>query len=71
MIYNCSAVIFSGSSPCFATDDIFPFGIELANKYDKISILDTYGGHLQACLEAQPTVIHNNKDEVEIRSDYH
>jgi 1-phosphofructokinase family hexose kinase len=65
MIYNCSAVIFSGSSPCIATDDIFPFGIELANKYDKISILDTYGKHLQACLDAQPTVIHNNKDEVE------
>jgi len=65
MIYNCSAVIFSGSSPCIATDDIFPFGIELANKYDKISILDTYGRHLQACIEAQPTVIHNNKDEVE------
>ena len=65
MIYNCSAVIFSGSSPCIATDDIFPYGIELANKYDKISILDTYGRHLEACINAQPTVIHNNKDEVE------
>jgi len=65
MIYNCSTVIFSGSSPCITTDDIFPYGIELANKYDKISILDTYGGHLQACIDAQPTVIHNNKEEVE------
>jgi fructose-1-phosphate kinase PfkB-like protein len=65
MIYNCSAVIFSGSSPCSAADDIFPYGIELANKYDKISILDTYGRHLQACIDAQPTVIHNNIDEAE------
>jgi len=65
MIYNCSIVIFSGSSPCIATDDIFPYGIELANKYDKISILDTYGSHLKACIDAQPTVIHNNIEETE------
>jgi 1-phosphofructokinase family hexose kinase len=65
MIYNCSAVIFSGSSPCSAADDIFPYGIELANKYDKISILDTYGRHFQSCIDAQPTAIHNNIDEVE------
>lgn len=65
MIQNCSIVVFSGSSPCNETDEIFPYGIELANKYDKISILDTYGRHLNECLNASPTVVHNNISEVE------
>ncbi len=65
MIRNCSIVIFAGSSPCKETDDIFPFGIELANKHDKISILDTYGSHLKKCIDASPTVLHNNIDEIE------
>ena len=65
MIQNCSIVVFAGSSPCGATDDIFPYGIELANRYDKISILDTYGPHLTDCINSGPTVIHNNVDEVE------
>ena len=47
MIQNCSTVIFSGSSPCLETDEIFSFGIELANRLDKTSILDSYGNHLQ------------------------
>ncbi len=65
MIQNCSIVVFAGSSPCKETDDIFPFGIELANKHDKISILDTYGTHLNDSIAAAPTVIHNNVEEVE------
>ena len=65
MISNSSIVVFSGSSPCETTDDIFPYGIELANKHDKISVLDTYGNHLKKCIESSPTVIHNNVSEVE------
>lgn len=65
MIQNCSVVVFAGSSPCKTTDDIFPYGIELANKHDKISILDTYGSHLSDCINACPTVIHNNVDEIQ------
>ncbi|MEG8947790.1 1-phosphofructokinase family hexose kinase [Rosettibacter firmus] len=65
MIQNSSIVVFSGSSPCKETDDIFPYGIRLANKYDKISILDTYGNHLEDCLNEAPTVVHNNLSEVE------
>lgn len=64
MIMNCSIVLFSGSSPCSATDFIFPYGIELANKYDKISFVDTYGSHLKDCLAAKPTAIHNNVEEI-------
>lgn len=64
-IANCSIVVFSGSSPCKLADEIFPFGIETANKLDKISILDTYGKHLSNCIEKVPLAIHNNVDEIE------
>jgi len=65
MIQNCEIVVFSGSSPSPAADEIFPYGISLANKYDKISVLDTYGNHLSRCIEASPTILHNNSEELE------
>jgi len=65
MIQNCEIVVFSGSSPSSAAEDIFPYGISLANKYDKISLLDTYGSHLESCIDASPTIIHNNVEELE------
>jgi len=65
MIQNCEIVIFSGSSPSTASDDIFPFGISLANKYDKVSVVDTYGAHLAKCIDASPTILHNNVAEIE------
>jgi fructose-1-phosphate kinase PfkB-like protein len=65
MIQNCEIVVFSGSSPCKETDSVFPFGIELANRYDKISVCDTYGNHLQNCIEKSPTILHNNIKEIE------
>jgi tagatose 6-phosphate kinase len=64
MIQNCEVVVFSGSSPCDETDSIIPYGIELANKYDKVSVCDTYGKHLQSCIEATPTMMHNNLSEI-------
>ena len=64
MIQNCEIVIFSGSSPCEEADKIFPAGIEMANKYDKISICDTYGSHLENCYSASPGIVHNNVEEV-------
>jgi len=36
----------------------------MANKYDKISICDTYGSHLQNCYSASPRIVHNNVEEV-------
>ena len=65
MIQNCEVVIFSGSSPCKTADSIFPFGIEIANKYDKVSVCDTYGKQLKDCIESGPTIIHNNIEETE------
>ena len=65
MIENCEIVVFAGSSPCEEADPIFPYGIKLANKYDKISICDTYGAHLSNCIESSPTILHNNIPEIE------
>ncbi len=62
MIKNCEMVIFSGSSPNGA-ERIIPAGIEIANKYDKVSVCDTYGTNLIESLNASPTIIHNNLDE--------
>lgn len=65
MIQNCSIVIFSGSVPNEEAASIIVHGIELAHKYDKISFIDTYGSHLKDCLDAAPTMIHNNIPELE------
>ena len=65
MIPNCSVVVFAGSSPCQIADEIFPFGIALANEMDKVVILDTYGNHLKQCLNNSPMVLHNNINELE------
>lgn len=64
MIQNCEIVVFSGSSPSPEADSIIPYGIKLANKYDKVSICDTYGIHLQSCFDSEPTMIHNNLSEI-------
>jgi len=63
-ISTCEVVIFSGSSPSRETELIFTEGIKIANKLDKISVCDTYGNHLEQCLNASPTIIHNNADEI-------
>lgn len=64
-IATCEIVVFSGSSPCNEADVIFSKGIEIANKLDKISICDTYGKPLQKCLNASPTIVHNNVEEIQ------
>jgi 1-phosphofructokinase family hexose kinase len=64
MIQNCEILICSGSSPCQECDSIFPEALRLAEKFDKISILDTYGIHFEACLAAKPTIVHNTLSEV-------
>ncbi len=66
MIQNCEMVIFSGSAPTEEAASIIPFGIETANKYDKISICDTYGPSLMICIDASPTILHNNLNELRI-----
>ncbi len=63
-IINSSIVVFAGSLPNSESSIILEKGIEICNKYDKISILDTYGDHLKRCIKLGPTVLHNNIDEI-------
>lgn len=63
MIRNCEMVVFSGSSPKGA-EKIIRAGVEIANKYDKVSICDTYGKNLSEALNNSPTIIHNNYEEI-------
>lgn len=64
-VINSSIVIFSGSLPTAECSIIVEKGIELCNKYDKVSILDSYGGQLETLLDKGPTVVHNNLRELE------
>lgn len=68
-IATCEIVVFSGSSPGIDADKIFAEGINIANKLDKISVCDTYGGHLKNCYNSSPTIIHNNVDEIKVSLD--
>lgn len=63
-IINSSIVAFTGSIPNESASIIFEKGIELCHKYDKISILDSYGNSLSKMIEKSPLVIHNNFDEI-------
>ncbi|HZW38841.1 MAG TPA: PfkB family carbohydrate kinase [Ignavibacteriaceae bacterium] len=65
MIQTAEIVVLSGSSPSINTDYIFPELISLCNKYDKVSFCDTYGRHLQNCIDASPSMMHNNLHEIE------
>lgn len=64
-IQNCSIVVFAGSSPTDYASNIFYEGIQLAQKNDKVAILDTYGKHLKKCYSLSPFAVHNNKAEIE------
>jgi 1-phosphofructokinase family hexose kinase len=63
-IINSSIVVFSGSLPTPETSIIIEKGIELCNKYDKISILDSYGPFLDKQIKKGPTILHNNISEI-------
>jgi len=65
-VQNCSIVVFSGSIPNDDSADIIIRGLQLADKYDKISILDTYGSHFLEFIENSPTILHNNLSEIEL-----
>lgn len=65
-IINSSVVVFAGSLPTQECSKIIELGIELCHKYDKISILDSYGENLKKQLDLGPTIVHNNLDELEL-----
>lgn len=65
VIANSEIMVFSGSSPSPAADIIFPYGIRRTIEEGKVAIVDTYGAHLQACIDAAPTILHANQQELQ------
>lgn len=63
-ILNANIVVFAGSLPNQETYEIIEYGTKLAKENDKMVIIDTYGEHLNNCIELAPDIIHNNLDEV-------
>ncbi|GJQ61686.1 MAG: tagatose-6-phosphate kinase [Melioribacteraceae bacterium] len=63
VINNASVVVLAGSSPSETCDHIFPEIIKAAINEDKSVVADTYGKHLEACINAGPTALHINRDE--------
>lgn len=63
-IINSSVVVFAGSLVNRESSRIYEKGIEFCHKYDKISILDSYGNQLDKQIKIGPTVLHNNVEEL-------
>jgi tagatose 6-phosphate kinase len=64
MIENASTIVFAGSVPDEKSAEIICRVIERGNELDKVTILDTYGTHLQKCINAAPLAVHNNVSEI-------
>lgn len=66
LIEECSVVAISGSVPKGVDSDLYKSMIEIAKQYNKKVILDTSGKLLEDSLEAKPTMIKPNMDEIRI-----
>ena len=64
-IINSSIVVFAGSTQNLESTEIIKEGIKLCHKYDKISVLDSYGENYAELIDLQPVVLHNNFTELE------
>ena len=64
VVSNCEIVTLCGSVPTGIDVTIYPRLIEIAKKAGKRVILDSSGAHLKAGIDACPTVVKPNKDEI-------
>ena len=64
LLLKCNVVTISGSMPAGATADLYKRMIREAREYDKPVLLDASGKLLEECLEAKPTMIKPNIDEI-------
>lgn len=64
VIWGSSVVVFSGSVPPGCGSDFYPELIQLCKSSGKQVILDTSGENLKQGIEAKPTLIKPNKDEI-------
>lgn len=66
LVENCSVVTISGSVPGGMSKDIYNQLITLVKEKGKMVILDTSGTLLEEGIQAKPTMIKPNKDEMEM-----
>ncbi len=66
LIKDCSVVAISGSVPKGVDSSLYKAMIEIAKQYKKKVILDTSGKLLEECIEAKPTMIKPNMDEIKV-----
>ena len=64
LVKQCSVVTISGSVPKGVDNHFYKILIEIARQLDKKVILDTSGKLLETSLEAKPTMIKPNMDEI-------
>jgi len=69
LIRKCSLVVISGSVPIGVGSSLYKDMIRIAREHDKRIILDTSGPLLKECLQAGPTMIKPNMDEVKVLTD--
>lgn len=69
LIGACTLVVISGSVPKGVDSSLYQDMIRIARQHDKKVILDTSGVLLKESLEACPTMIKPNMDEVKVLTD--
>lgn len=66
IVQKSDFVTISGSVPKGLSDDIYKTLVDIVKSYDKKVILDTSGTYLKKGLEAKPTLVKPNQDEIEM-----
>jgi 1-phosphofructokinase len=66
LVKACSVVAISGSVPKGVDSSLYKAMIDIAKKHNKKVILDTSGKLLEECIEAKPTMIKPNMDEIKV-----
>lgn len=69
LLNDCSVVAISGSVPKGVDSSLYRDMISIAKKQNKKVILDTSGNILREALEAKPTMIKPNIDEIKLLTD--
>jgi tagatose 6-phosphate kinase len=62
---GASWVVFSGSSPCPAADDVFPVAIREAREEGVRTVLDSYGETFARGVRQGPDIVKPNREELE------
>jgi 1-phosphofructokinase family hexose kinase len=62
---NARWMVFSGSSPCAAADEVFPLALESARDQGVRTVLDSYGKTFARAVRQRPDIVKPNRQEME------